>query len=290
MRILNIGSLNLDEVFAVEHFVEPGETLACLSYGRFPGGKGANQSLALARAGAEVFHAGKIGDDGEALRALLSESGADCSRLLVSAQPTGRALIQVRRDGQNCIILFGGANHDIGRSDIDAFLEGWGRGDAVLLQNETSELRYALEESVRRGCRVFLNPSPMTPTLAELPLEKLSGLLLNEVEGEALTGRSDAIGILAALRARCPGTDLVLTLGAAGVEYSGADGARLSLAARRVEAVDTTAAGDTFTGFFLAALARGEGAELALEEGTRAASICVTRKGASTSIPWRREL
>jgi ribokinase len=290
MRVLNIGSLNIDDIFAVERFVRPGETLGCLSYDRIPGGKGSNQSLALGRAGARVWHAGKIGSDGAFLRGLLEDSGVDCSLLRESSVPTGRAIIQVDADGQNCIILFGGANHDIGPEDIDAFLEGWGPGDALLLQNETSCLDRAFVEGARRGMRIFFNASPVKDNLRALPLELASCLLVNEVEGEALTGEREPHMMLKALRCRCPSTDIVLTLGAEGLRYSGSDGLELALDAERVPIVDTTAAGDTFTGFYIAALVRGEGAEAALREGNRTAAICVSRQGASSSIPWRREL
>ena len=290
MRVLNIGSLNIDEVFSVGHFVQPGETIACSSFERFPGGKGTNQSVALARAGAEVWQAGKIGSDGLFLRELLEASGADCSRLLRSKVPTGEAIIQVRNDGQNCIIIFGGANVDISESDIDAFLEGWGPGDAVLLQNEVSNVGYALAECARRGLRVFFNPSPITTDLLGFPLEGIACLILNEGEGEALTGEREPDRILAGLRRRSPGSDLVLTLGVEGVRYLGADGTRHSLPAKTVKVIDTTGAGDTFTGYFISALLRGETSLRALEDGTRAAAICVSRKGAASSIPSRGEL
>jgi ribokinase len=290
MRVLNIGSLNVDEIFSVASFVRPGETISCRGYARNAGGKGNNQSIALARAGAQVSHAGKVGSDGTFLVELLREAGVDVSRIAGSAAPSGRAIIQVDAAGQNCIILLGGANQDIARSDIDAFLDGWGKGDALLLQNEISNVDHALEEAARRGLRVFLNPSPMTAEIMRLPLEKTGCLIFNEVEGEALTGEPDPVRILASLRGRCPRTDLVLTLGAAGLRYSGADGSAFALPARKVTAVDSTAAGDTFTGYFIAALARGDGPERALDEGIRAAAICVSRAGAVPSIPLRCEI
>lgn len=290
MRVLNIGSLNIDEIFSVHGFVRPGETISCRAFARNAGGKGNNQSIALARADARVTHAGKIGADGSFLVDLLGEAGVDTSRIRTSAEPTGRAIIQVDDAGQNCIILLGGANHDIGRADIDGFLEGWGKGDALLLQNEISNMDYALDEAVRRGLSVFLNPSPITSGIMGLPLEKTSCLIFNEVEGEALTDEREPAIILAALRRRCPRTDLVLTLGAEGLSYSGADGSAIVLPARKVATVDTTAAGDTFTGFFIASLARGDNPGVALGEGILAAAICVSRPGAVPSIPLRSEI
>jgi ribokinase len=290
MRVLNIGSLNVDEVLQVAAFVRPGETIPCQAYVRNAGGKGNNQSIALARAGARVCHAGKVGADGGFLVDLLREAGVDVTRIAASGEPTGRAIIQVDSSGQNCIILVGGANRDISRSDIDSFLAGWGEGEALLLQNEISNLDYALVEGARRGLRVFLNPSPMTEEIARLPLEKTGCLIFNEVEGGALTGEEEPGRILASLRRRCPTTDLVLTLGAEGLRYQGADGTTVAMPARKVPVVDTTAAGDTFSGYFIAGLARGLSPEEALDEGTRAAAICVSRPGAVPSIPQRSEI
>lgn len=292
-RILNIGSINLDEVFTVSHFIRPGETMACRSYERFLGGKGNNQSTALARAGAAVHHAGMVGEDGASAVAALAASGVDVSRVIVSGTPTGRALIQVDEGGQNCIILYGGANRAISHDDVDSFLDGWGRGDAVLFQNEVSSLDYAMERAAARGLRVFFNPSPADDIIETLPLDLVSCFILNEVEAAMLGGReggADPRSMLASLRKRFRNADLVLTLGAEGVRYSGADGTELSVPAERVRPVDTTAAGDTFTGYYLAAVLRGEGNGAALAEATHAAAICVTRKGAAPSIPRREEL
>ena len=313
-RILSIGSINLDEVFIVPHFIRPGETMACLSFERFVGGKGNNQSTALARAGAEVHHAGKIGADGRFAVELLRESGVDASRVIEAAMPTGRALIQVDPSGQNCILLFGGANRAIGTADIDAFLSGWGKGDSVLFQNEISALPYAMERAKKQGLRIYLNPSPADEVIQTLPLEAVDCFILNEIEGallagkeligEGLAGEDSMAGgkdsalsvaeqgekVLLALRKRFPQADIVLTLGAAGACYSGKDGTKLTVPAAPVKPVDTTAAGDTFTGYFIAALLRGEQPAVAMKEATAAAGICVTRKGAVVSIPRRDEV
>lgn len=290
MRILNIGSINIDEVFSVERFVRPEETIRCLTYAKHAGGKGNNQSIALARAGAQVSLAGKIGADGRFLVEGLEAAGVDVSRVLEAEVPTGRAIIQVRVDGQNCIILLGGANYDLSRADIDGILAGWGEGDSILLQNETSEVDYALAEASRKGLTIFFNPSPITKTLLDLPMADVDYLLLNEVEGAALAGEADPEAILRSLRSRFPATNLVLTLGAEGLRYSGTDGSSLRLAAEKVKVVDTTGAGDTFTGYFIAGLLRGEAVRVALGEAVRAAAICVTRAGAADSIPSRSEL
>jgi ribokinase len=312
-RILSIGSINLDEVFSVPHFIRPGETMACLSFERFVGGKGNNQSTALVRAGAEVHHAGKVGADGLFAVELLRDSGVDASRVIETAVPTGRALIQVDPSGQNCILLFGGANRAITNADIDAFLTGWGKGDAVLFQNEISALPYAIERAKKQGLRIYLNPSPADEVIRTLPLDAVDCFILNEIEGALLAGENLAGEVVAGgglaggkdsplsvaeqgekvlgtLRKRFPHADIVLTLGAAGACYSGVDGTKLTVPAAPVKPVDTTAAGDTFTGYFIAAMLRGETPAVAMKEATAAAGICVTRKGAVVSIPRREEV
>ena len=293
-RILNIGSINLDEVFSVPHFIRPGETMACRAYERFVGGKGNNQSTALARAGAEVHHAGKVGADGRFAVDLLREAGVEVSRVLEGATPSGRALIQVEEGGQNCIILFGGANRAITRKDLDGFLDGWGKGDSILLQNETSELAYTMEKAAERGLRMYFNPSPADEIIGALPLDLVDCFILNEVEGAILCGiepaAAEPVAMLGALRSRFPRADLLLTLGPAGSRWSGLDGTALVVPAAPARVVDTTAAGDTFTGYFIAATLRGEPPAAALDEATRAAAICVSRKGAAPSIPKREEL
>lgn len=295
-RILNLGSINLDEVFTVPHFIRPGETMACRSYNRFVGGKGNNQSTALGRAGAEVHHAGKVGPDGHFAVDQLRESGVDVSRVTESTQATGRALIQVDECGQNCIILYGGANRDIDESDVDAMLDGWGAGDAIIFQNEISCLGYAIAQAYKRSMKIFLNPSPADDIIGTLPLDAVDCFILNELEGAMLAGLDAVSGpvfadeVLERLRCRFPKADLVLTLGADGARWSGADGESFAVPAARVTPVDTTAAGDTFTGYLVAALLRRVVPVAAMREATAAAGICVTRIGAVPSIPWRREL
>ncbi len=289
-RILNIGSINFDEVFLVPHFVAPGETIACMKFYRNIGGKGNNQSIALACAGANVFHAGKIGPDAEPVLLALQGRGVDTTKIIQSETPTGKAFIQVQEDGQNSIVLFGGANQKITREDIENFLSGWGVGDSVLFQNEISELPYAIEKAIERGLYIYLNPSPIDKRLVGIDLKRIHCLILNEVEARAISNTSAVDAMVKTLHAAYPLTNIVLTLGSEGVTYMGADGTYIEFPSRNVRVVDTTAAGDTFTGFFIAAELRGEPPEKALEEATIAASLCVSREGASVSIPTREEI
>lgn len=288
MRILSFGSMNIDDVFNVDHFVRAGETLASTMYATHAGGKGLNQSIALARAGAEVRHAGCVGRDGLWLKALLDGYGVDTGRLEVSDTPTGHAIIQVEPGGGNCILLYGGANQAITSEMADRALADALPGDMLLMQNEISSLPHIMAQARRKGMRIAFNPSPVSPGLFKLPMEAAEWLILNEVEGFGLTGEKEPGRMLDGLAARYPGARVVLTLGADGAWYSGG-GRRFHQRAFRVRAVDSTAAGDTFTGFFLAGIAAGRDERDALELAAKAAALSVTRPGAAESIPTLAE-
>jgi ribokinase len=289
MGILNFGSINIDHVYAVERFVRPGETLHSRRYAQFPGGKGFNQSVALARAGASVRHAGRIGKDGVWLREYLGRCGADTSLIEVVDGPTGHAIIQVADSGENAILLHAGANHRITAADAERALARFTAGDFLLLQNEISAVPEIMERAAARKMRVVFNPAPMTPAVAGYPLDTVSLFVVNEVEGGDLTGEKEPARILAALVDRFEGAAVVLTLGADGALY-GDRRDTLRAPAVRVQAVDTTAAGDTFIGYLLADLAAGRDIRAALTMACRAAAVCVTRPGAADSIPLRTEV
>lgn len=295
MRALCFGSLNIDYVYQVPHFVAGGETLAAGSLSRFSGGKGLNQSVALARAGLEVRHAGAVGRDGLFLLEELRAAGVDTGHVEVLEDvPTGHAVIQRTPSGENCILLYGGANRRITPAQIDRVLADCGPGDALILQNEISRLPYLAERAREQGMTVALNPSPMEEAL--LPLLPLADyLLLNEVEAaQLLAGLGRPVPeaeepLAAALAEALPSTAVLLTLGSRGSLFT--QGARLlRQAAVSVRAVDTTAAGDTYTGFFLAGVLGGREAEWAMRYAATAAAIAVTRPGAAPSIPFREEV
>lgn len=295
MRALCFGSLNIDYVYQVPHFVAGGETLAAGSLSRFSGGKGLNQSVALARAGLEVRHAGAVGRDGLFLLEELRAAGVDTGHVEVLEDvSTGHAVIQRTPSGENCILLYGGANRRITPAQIDRVLADCGPGDALILQNEISRLPYLAERARERGMTVALNPSPMEEGL--LPLLPLADyLLLNEVEAaQLLAGLGRPVPeaeepLAAALAEALPSTAVLLTLGSRGSLFT--QGARLlRQAAVSVRAVDTTAAGDTYTGFFLAGVLGGREAEWAMRYAATAAAIAVTRPGAAPSIPSRQEV
>lgn len=287
-RILNYGSLNIDEVLTVPHFVRPGETLGVPSSARYAGGKGLNQAVALARAGAKVWFAGAIGKDGGFLKDVLRDSGADVSLVRETELPTGRAIIQVDETGQNSILIIRGANGSFSPSHAKDALSRFAPGDWLLVENETAGTDFLISEGHSRGLLVAFNPSPMDERVLSYPLGFVDCLFVNETEAEALTSKTSPEAMLSALRQKLPNARIVLTLGGDGCLY--ADAAEtFRVPAFSVPVVDTTGAGDTFTGYFLAALAEGRQARYAAELASRAASITVSRPGASASIPFRAE-
>lgn len=295
MRVLSFGSLNIDYVYKVDHFVKKGETLSSDSLRVFSGGKGLNQSIALAKAGVETCHAGAIGEDGRFLLEQLKSAGVntDCVSVLGEVR-TGNAIIQNDREGDNCILLYGGANQSITPMQVDEVLERFREGDFLLIQNEINELPYIVGQAHKRGMRIILNPSPMNEKILKLPLEYVDYFLLNEVEAGQILGREikdgfDGKELAAALLERFPASKIVLTMGGSGSVYVDSRTEVLQ-PVYKVQAVDTTAAGDTFTGYFIGGILRGLTVEKAMDMASRAAAIAVTRPGAAPSIPVLKEV
>ena len=284
-KILNFGSLNLDFVYRVPRIVRPGETLASLSFQTYAGGKGANQSAALARAGAAVWHAGAIGRDGAWLTEKLRGFGVNTAHIRVTDAPTGQAVIQVDDQGENAIVLHPGANRQIRRAHIEETLACFGPNDSLALQNEINGLPHLVRAAKKRGMRVCFNPAPMNADALRVPLDRVDILILNETEGAALTGAGSPSTMLSALARHWPGCEIVLTLGARGVRACAPGQRPTRQPAVRVKTVDTTAAGDTFIGYYLAARSRNEPMDASLEHACRAAALCVARPGAMDAIP-----
>ena len=289
MQILNIGSINIDHVYAVDHFVRPGETIAGNKYNIFAGGKGFNQSIALARAGAATRHAGKVGENAEWLLQRLEKENVEINDVEITKTPTGHAIIQVVPSGENSIVLYGGANQTVNESDITNALEFTSHGDYLLLQNEISSVADAIKKGKKYKLRVVFNPAPMTPDVCNYPLDDVDIFILNETEAEGLTGKTTLEDVRGYMCEKFPQSATVLTLGSKGAVYFNSD-IFLRQSADSVEAVDSTAAGDTFIGYFLAELIQSGDPAKALSLGCCAAAICVTRAGASDSIPRRKEL
>ena len=288
-KVLSFGSLNLDFVYQVDHIVLGGETIDAHDVQTHCGGKGLNQSIALARGGADVAHAGIVGDDGQALLDICRESGVDVSRVRVDEGRSGHTIIQVDSHGQNSIILFGGTNRAVTSAYIDEALEGYGEGDLIVLQNEVNMLPQIIESAAARGMRVVLNPSPYDGRIDECDLSRVWLFFVNEIEGEQITGKSDPAQILDAFAERFPEANVVLTLGSEGA-VAQFGGERFEQPIVPTTAVDTTAAGDTFTGFFLAEYLRSSDVAQAMLTAAQASSIAVSRAGAAPSIPTLDEV
>ena len=287
MKIINFGSLNIDKVCNVEDFVQPGETIMATGYSVNAGGKGLNQSVAAARAGAQVLHAGAVGNDGLFLKEILADAGVDVSCLRTMDTESGCAFIEVNSKGQNRIIVSAGTNRMYTEEYIRSVLEKAEAGDFVLLQNEINMVSEIIRLSHEKGCKVVFNASPIPKNPEEFPLELVDIFMVNELEAEALAGISEEADfqeILNALRSKYPKAAIVMTLGKEGVLYGCGD-QFCSHPIFKVDAVDTTAAGDTFCGYFLAALCAGKTAEMALKEASAASAMAVSKKGAAPSIP-----
>jgi ribokinase len=292
MKVLVFGSLNIDLVFSVNHIVAPGETISSNSLIKSAGGKGANQASALAKAGIQVYMAGKIGYDGEFLLTLLESYGVDTSRVARYNGPTGQAIIQLDQNRQNAILLHDGGNGAISLEDIPAALAGFGKGDMIVLQNEIVYTREIMESAKKQGMHICLNPSPFNDNIMNMPLDLVDLFFVNEIEGAALAELPSSTPlpeILDRLVARFPKAEIIMTAGKEGAYY-GFGSIREKADIVETPVIDTTGAGDTFTGYFIAAREKQLSVSESLAVACKAASIAVSRKGAMESIPFAREV
>ncbi len=290
MKVLNFGSINIDYVYKLNHFVAPGETISADSLEINPGGKGLNQSVAMANAGLTVRHAGMVGiNDGEFLINTLQKYNVNTDLIFKIPSQTGHAIIQVTREGENSIILFNGANHKVDKTYIDHVLSQFNAGDYCVLQNEISNIDYIIHQAHNKGIKLVLNPSPCNNAILSCELKNIDIFILNEVEGRQITGKTDSLEILNELHSRYPHAKIVLTLGAKGSIYKDSN-YEVFCGIYEADIVDTTAAGDTFTGYFLCGLLNNMPIKDTLKMASRAASITVSRQGAAKSIPLRCEL
>ena len=295
MKVLCFGSLNIDYTYKVPHFVKKGETLASERLQVFGGGKGLNQSVALAKAGTEVYHAGSIGQDGMFLLDMLKDAGANTDFVkILDTVRTGNAIIQNDKSGDNCIILYGGANQAITREQVDEVMSHFESGDYLVLQNEINELGYIVEKAHEKGMIIGLNPSPMNEKILALPLDVINYFILNEVEAAQILGKEDKgeeswEQIADDLLKKFPQATIVLTMGSEGSVFKNQK-ETVCQSIYKVQAVDTTAAGDTFSGYFIGGILGGLSAKEAMDQASKASAIAVTRKGAAPSIPVLAEV
>jgi len=295
-----IGSANMDLVVRSAHIAAPGETVLGEAFRQIPGGKGANQAVAAARLGAAITFVGRVGNDlfGEALRTGLQADSIDTTYLQTDpTEPTGVALIGVDAQGQNAITVASGANFQVSAQDIDRALPAIRRASAILLQLEIPRdtVLYAAQQAHEAGIPVILNPAPasLTDPLPDSLLARIDVLTPNEYEAAALLGlayqpESDWAAIADRLIAKGVKA-VVITLGQEGCIIADATASHY-VPAVSVTAVDTTAAGDCFTGALSVALAEGRSLEEAARFAAQAAAISVTRPGAQPSLPIRSEV
>jgi len=284
MTVFNIGSINIDHVYQVEHFVRPGETLTSNHYQKVLGGKGANQSIALAKANAPVMHVGAIGQADSDILVQLQASGVNTTHIAQTPDATGHAIIQVNQDAENAIVLFAGANHAITQAQIDIMLATADVNDWVLLQNETNFIDQSIAQAKARGLSIAFNPAPMDKTVVERVINQIDLLIVNEVEAMDLFNVDSVEQAQQQFSLQYPKLNIILTLGSQGVRYINEHGV-IEVSAFKVDAVDTTAAGDTFIGYCLAGLIENLPIEQMLKRACAASAICVTKAGASVSIP-----
>ncbi|MEM7100380.1 MAG: ribokinase [Pseudomonadota bacterium] len=297
-KIVNIGSLCIDYVYRVPRIVSEGVTLASTQRQVFAGGKGLNQSVAAARAGAEVVHCGAIGPDGDLLVETLEGAGARIDQIVTINEPSGHAVIQVNPDGQNAIVIHGGANRTLTPAYVDAATRNLSQHDWVLLQNEVNDLDLIISAAKGAGAKVALNLAPADERIADYPIDLLDLLIVNIDEAAALVAAkalgepgANADEHFAQLVKAYPHTSLVLTQGSAGLLcHEAGSEHRMHMGTIKVDAVDETAAGDSFVGYCLASLARGDELHQALRLGTIAGALAVTREGAAPSVPSPAEV
>lgn len=280
MAVYNLGSINIDHVYRVPHLPAPGETLSALDYAQGLGGKGANQSVAAARAGAMCHHIGAIGPNSDWVLAEMQAYGIDLRYVSVLPVATGHAIINVDPQAENNIVIFPGANRALTADMAAAALAGAGPADSLLLQNETSAQAEAAAIAAARGMRVVYSAAPFDIGAVRAVLPHVSLLVMNEIEAEQLRAAQGAL----------PQIDCIITKGAQGAEWISAASEPLFLPAFKVNPVDTTGAGDTFIGTLAAALDLGLPREAAMRRASATSALQVTRQGAAQAIPTAAEV
>ena len=284
MKILNFGSINKDFFYSVNDFVKPGETISSIRYNIKIGGKGLNQSVGISKAGQKIYHAGIINRDDTFILDKLKKWNINCENILLSNNPTGHAIIQVDKKGENSIIIHGGANHDVNIKFIKSVLSKFDSGDILVLQNEINNIKEIIDRAHHKKMKIVFNPAPFNNEILSYDLNKISTLILNQTEGEALSKEKKPDGILKVLNSKFNNTEIILTLGEKGSLYSFKN-ELLKIKAHKLDTVDTTGAGDTFIGYYVAGIASKKSKKDNLNRASEAAAIATTKLGGAESIP-----
>ena len=284
MKILNFGSINKDFFYSVNDFVKPGETISSIKYNVKIGGKGLNQSVGISKAGQKIYHAGIINKDDTFILDRLKKWNINCENIVLGVNPTGHAIIQVDKNGENSIIIHGGANHDFDIKFIKSVLSKFDSGDILVLQNEINNIKEIIDGAHHKKMKIVFNPAPFNNEILSYDLNKISTLILNQTEGEALSKEKKPVNILRVLKSKFNNTEIILTLGEKGSLYSFKD-ELLKIKAHKVDTVDTTGAGDTFIGYYVAGIASKMNKKDNLKRASKAATIATTKLGGAGSIP-----
>ena len=284
MKVLNFGSINKDFIYSVNDFVNPGETISSIKYNIKIGGKGLNQSVAISKAGQKIYHAGIINIDDTFILDKLKKWNVNCENILIGDNPTGHAIIQVDKKGENSIIIHGGANDDVDIKFIESVLSKFNSGDILVLQNEINNIKEIIKRAHHKKMKIVFNPAPFNKKILSYDLNKISTLILNQTEGEALSKEKKPDNILKVLNSKFKNTEIILTLGEKGSIYSFKD-QLFKIEAHRADTVDTTGAGDTFIGYYVAGLISGMNKKENLNRASEAAAIATTKIGGAESIP-----
>ena len=284
MKILNFGSINKDLVYLVDDFVKPGQTISSNNHEIFLGGKGLNQSVAIARAGSKIHHAGAINKDDDYIIKTLKKWGVETSNINYVNKSTGHAIIQVDKRGENSIIIFGGANQCIDNNHIEETLSSFSSGDYILLQNEINNIDEIIKRAYNKGIKIIFNPAPYSKNVQNYCLEKIDTLIYNETEGESLSGKKDKFDIVGELSSRYPKTKQLITLGKNGSLYF-FENKTIEVRAKKINTVDTTAAGDTYIGYYISCISKEKSVKESMQIASRAAAISTTKLGGASSIP-----
>ena len=280
MTVYNLGSINIDHVYRVPHLPAPGETLSALAYSQGLGGKGANQSVAAARAGARAVHIGAVGANSAWVLDLLQQYGVDISAISTLTEATGHAIINVDPEAENAIVIYPGTNRALTPALVQTALSSAVAGDTLLVQNETSAQAEGASLAAAMGLRVIYSAAPFDIDAIKAVLPHTSLLVMNEIEAEQTR---EALGAL-------PPLDCIITKGAKGAEWISATAEPLFMPAFRVVPVDTTGAGDTFIGTLAAALDLGLDRAAGMRRASAASALQVTRIGAAQAIPAAAEV